>query len=104
MINYTAKNSGYYKVFVNDVQVSKHITEREALESGANQKLLNISSKVRITHDYEVDVSINVYTANVGNINVILEDEQMSSSGTTTPASIPEPSGELITTILAEAA
>jgi len=54
MISFTAKGQGYYRVLVDNVEISKHVTEREALESAVNH--VNNGLDVRVIHDYEVQV------------------------------------------------
>ena len=52
----TAKNSGYYIVSINGVDVSKHTAEREAIESAANYERANPVNVVQYRHEYVVDV------------------------------------------------
>lgn len=54
LFKFTAKNSGYYRVFVDGVQVSQHITEREALEEATEQKTMAPEKEVYFDHDYKV--------------------------------------------------
>lgn len=55
-IDFTARGSGYYRVFVDDVAVSQHTTEREALERATELEQEDPSRDVRVEHDYIVDV------------------------------------------------
>lgn len=55
-IDFTARGSGYYRVFVDDVAVSQHTTEREALERATELEQADPSRDVRVEHDYIVDV------------------------------------------------
>jgi len=51
-IQFKAKKQGYYRVLVDDVEVSKHITERDALESASNQ--IENGQEFKVIPDYEV--------------------------------------------------
>lgn len=55
-IEFTAKQSGYFRVFVNGVEVSRHTTEREALESATAQEAGDPLREVEVRHDYSVKV------------------------------------------------
>lgn len=55
-ISYTAQQQGYYRVQVNGVEVSKHLTEREALERAQDEESLDPTRDVVVTHDYAVKV------------------------------------------------
>lgn len=55
-ITLTAAGSGYYRVMVNGVQVSQHVSEREAVEVAVNRKAAQLSNEVFYTHDYTVVV------------------------------------------------
>lgn len=50
----TASRAGYFIVSVDGVEVSKHLQEREAIESAVNKVLPG--NDVRYRHDYEVVV------------------------------------------------
>lgn len=50
----TAVNSGYYRVFVDGVQVSQHNSDREANERACNEKEANPDMEVYYDHDYKV--------------------------------------------------
>ena len=52
----TALDQGYFVVSVNNVDVSQHTTEREAIERAANLELTEPSSVVEYRHDYRVKV------------------------------------------------
>lgn len=52
----TAIGSGYFKVYKDGVEVSKHTSEREALESAINLEIINPSSNIIYKHEYEVKV------------------------------------------------
>ena len=56
----TALGSGYYRVFKNGDEVSKHNSEREAMESAINMELADPSAVMTIKHDYEVRVEASV--------------------------------------------
>ena len=60
----TAIGSGYYRVYevLNGIytELSKHTSEREAIESGFNFEVANPSRDIRIKHDYEVRVELGV--------------------------------------------
>jgi hypothetical protein len=58
LFDYTAIGSGYFKVIVNDAEVSRHVTEREALERANAEELANPDADVKVRHDYEVDVDL----------------------------------------------
>lgn len=58
-IDFTAKRGGYFRVWVNDAQISQHTTEREALEKASEEALNAPDASVRIDHDYHVEVSVN---------------------------------------------
>lgn len=53
-IEITARGSGYYRVFVDALQVSQHTTEREAIERWTNILLANPSADAYYDHDYWV--------------------------------------------------
>ena len=55
-INLTAQGSGLYIVSVDGVEVSQHVTEREAIESAVNQEQANPVAVVSYRHDYIVNV------------------------------------------------
>ncbi|MGB0878673.1 MAG: hypothetical protein ACPGXI_16680, partial [Mycobacterium sp.] len=55
-IDFTARGSGYFRVFVNGDVISQHTTEREALERATEVELEDPSRHVHVTHDYTVDV------------------------------------------------
>ncbi len=52
----TAIGSGYYRVFKDGVEVSKHTSEREAVEAAINLESQNTSFNITYRHDYEVKV------------------------------------------------
>jgi hypothetical protein len=52
----TAEGSGYYRVFVDGAEVSRHTTEREAVESSLRALAEHPGAAVRYTHDYVVRV------------------------------------------------
>jgi hypothetical protein len=62
MISLTAQNSGYYYVIVDGEDISKHVAEREAIESSLNIKTLNPEKEVRYEHRYVTDVDIETTT------------------------------------------
>lgn len=53
----TAVGSGYYRVEANGVEISKHVTEREAIESAVTQKRADPTAAVRYAHEYLVNVT-----------------------------------------------
>jgi hypothetical protein len=56
-IKYTAQAGGYFRVLVDGAEVSKHTTEREALERAENEEQLDPSRDIVVTHDgYNVKV------------------------------------------------
>jgi hypothetical protein len=57
-IELTAVGQGYYRVFVDNVERSKHIAEREASESAIKLKNANPASSVYYDHDYHVRVDL----------------------------------------------
>lgn len=56
MFKLTAENSGYYYVYVDGVEISKHVAEREAIESAQKQKEITPEKDVWLEHDYKVRV------------------------------------------------
>lgn len=52
----TAIGSGYFKVFKNGVEASKHTTEREAIEAAVALETANPVDVISYKHDYEVRV------------------------------------------------
>ena len=56
MIKLTAIGSGYYRVYVNDIEVSRHTSEREAIESAFEKIKANPNVLVHYKHDYDVTV------------------------------------------------
>ncbi len=59
----TATKAGYFVVSVDGVEVSKHLQEREAIESAVNRVLPG--NDVRYRHDYEVVVQAGSKTSAV---------------------------------------
>lgn len=57
LFEYTATGR-YYKTYIDSLYVSKHTTEREAVEKVNELKLSNPQSEVAYTHEYEVDVGL----------------------------------------------
>jgi len=57
-IELTAVGQGYYRVFVDGIERSKHIAEREASESAGKLKRANPASSVYYNHDYHVRVDL----------------------------------------------
>jgi hypothetical protein len=55
-LSLTAKNSGYYRLNVDGVEVSKHTAEREAIESGTNIAKACPDCLVSYVHTYLVDL------------------------------------------------
>lgn len=54
----TAIGSGYFRVYANGLEVSKHTSEREAVEAAVNLEAVNPSSEITYKHDYEVKVEV----------------------------------------------
>lgn len=71
-MKFTAVKSGLYIVSVNGVDVSKHTTEREAMESAVNRILPGVD--VRYRHEYVVVVQAGV-------VSVSLSGEPMQLNG-----------------------
>ena len=71
-VKYTAKGGGYYRVLVDGAEVSKHLAEREALESAANHYRDGL--EVKVIHDYEVSV---VKTASGKIVNVKVKTKRL---------------------------
>ena len=58
MVNFTAKDSGYFRVYVDGVEISKHLAEREALEALSNAVLASPTSDAYVDHDYRVEADM----------------------------------------------
>lgn len=58
MADLTARSHGYYRVYVDDQEISKHLQEREAAERALDEKEANPTAEVRYEHDYVVDVTL----------------------------------------------
>lgn len=58
MIKLTATGSGYYRVYLDGVEVSQHTTPHKAAESAVNVKMENPGSRVSYDHDYNVVVEV----------------------------------------------
>lgn len=89
-IRHKARDSGPYRVLVDDEVVSEHTTERIASEEAGNKAIElaydNPESKVHYDHKYEVDVTINTTPLTMKAV-----------SGTLTPADgVPDPFESLI--------
>lgn len=82
MIDVKARGSGYYRVFVNNEQISQHTTEREAegvaIEIAINLAFDDPEAKVYYDHKYEVDVTISAsdisMKAGLGGVLIHLDD------------------------------
>lgn len=61
-MKFTAVGSGYYKVFKDGVEVSKHTSEREAIEAATNLELADPASNISYKHEYEVKVEAAIAT------------------------------------------
>lgn len=59
----TAVGSGYFRVFKDGVEVSKHTSEREAIEKAFQVESLEPSANVTYKHDYEVKVETDAIPA-----------------------------------------
>ena len=57
-IEATAEGQGYYHVYVDGIAHTKHLAEREALESAGKAKRDNPESKVYYIHDYRVRIDL----------------------------------------------
>lgn len=55
-MKFTAVGSGYYRVFKDGVEVSKHTSEREAIEKALIVESAEPQANVTYVHDYEVKV------------------------------------------------
>lgn len=58
-VTLTATGSGYYRVYVDGVEVSQHTTQHKADEAAINAKTINSDSVVTYDHDLIVNVDIN---------------------------------------------
>ena len=56
MITLTAVGGGYYRVYCDGEEVSKHTAEREAAEKAINLALQRPDAKVWYTHEYGVGI------------------------------------------------
>jgi hypothetical protein len=73
-VRLTAVNAGYYVVSVNGVDVSKHTTEREAVEAAVAREAMNPSDVVFYRHDYVVKVeSANVVSVALTGVSAGVE-------------------------------
>lgn len=52
----TAEGSGYYRVYVDGVEVSQHTTERKAIQRAMSEREANPEAVVLYDHDYRVSV------------------------------------------------
>lgn len=84
-IDVQARNSGYYKVFVNGAEYSQHTAEREAIENATEALAADPSAAVYYTHDYVVDVTL------VGSSPA--PEPEPEPTPEPEPEPIPEPSG-----------
>ena len=64
-IQATARGSGLFKVYADDVLFSEHTAEREAIENATEVLAGNPSARVHYTHEYVVDVVLAVEPAPV---------------------------------------
>jgi hypothetical protein len=55
-IKLTAVGAGYYRVYKDGAEISRHTNEREAVEAASNLELANPGVVVTYKHDYEVKV------------------------------------------------
>lgn len=88
-IEFTASGSGYYRVFKNNVEISKHVAEREALEKMIQlKKESNPTDIITMTHDYlvsitgEVDKAIELTAQGSGYYKLYNDDEVISNHTT----------------------
>ena len=57
-ITTTAKGSGYYRVYLDDAEVSQHVSERQAQKSATELAAAKPGQLVYYDHDYRVDVVV----------------------------------------------
>jgi hypothetical protein len=82
-IKYTAQAGGYFRVLVDGAEVSKHTTEREALERAENEEQLDPSRNIVVTHDgYTVrvesdEVPINMVEGEIAELTVVASDSAL---------------------------
>lgn len=62
MIDATARGGGYFDLFVNGVEVSRHTAEREAIERGSEYLAADPAAPVWYAHDYVVDLTVGGVT------------------------------------------
>ena len=80
-ITTTANDQGYYRVMLDGVEQSQHITEREALSAAATLAAAKAGAAVAYFHDYTVDV-------------VVEQDAEPQPAPTPEPEPAPEPAPE----------
>ncbi len=68
VVEFTATGR-YYHVYVNDVEVSKHSTEREAGERCINELFTDPTASVTYAHEYEVSVVLTTAGITLANIS-----------------------------------
>jgi hypothetical protein len=83
-IEATAVGQGYYRVFVNGEQKSRHVAEREAMESAGKSKRDNPSSTVYYDHDYQVRIDLV-------DAPVVLPTPEPEPPVVVVPTPVPEP-------------
>jgi hypothetical protein len=77
-VSFTAVNSGYYIVYVNDQQYSQHTTERVAQASATNALIEFPDADIYYKRDYTVNVTgrfANIEIEEENTIEEIEEDE-----------------------------
>ncbi len=77
-IDLTARGSGYYVVYVNDVQFSRHTAEREAIERCTDVLASDPAVKVYYSHDYVVDAVVSGGSAQIPDMT---SDAPLSDGG-----------------------
>ena len=90
-VEFTARGSGYYRVFVDGAQVSRHVAEREAAERAVNEAESNPGAHVRYDHDYEVDVAFVVVAAAADTTAPTLSSATINSAGNQITFAFSEP-------------
>lgn len=78
-IKYTAQQQGYFRVFMNGVEASKHLSEREALETAEGLESQDPSRDIEVRHDYTVkvesdEVPLDVADQEVAEFTIVASD------------------------------
>ena len=86
-----ARGSGYYRVYVDGVEVSQHTTPHKAQERATNEAEANPDAHVRYDHDYEVDVAFVVVSAAPDTTAPTLSSATIPAAGTSITFAFSEP-------------